>query len=112
MFETICRLRIKSKGRSIEVPVTIPRLSLAGNVEVVTPNLVKLPINEMSQQQREISYNTARRIMKILFVADGRSPIAQNWIRHFAERGDKRSSPVDKRSSPVDRRSSLRIKDG
>jgi glycosyltransferase involved in cell wall biosynthesis len=26
--------------------------------------------------------------MKILFVADGRSPIALNWIRHFAERGD------------------------
>ena len=26
--------------------------------------------------------------MKILFVADGRSPISQNWIRHFAERGD------------------------
>jgi glycosyltransferase involved in cell wall biosynthesis len=24
--------------------------------------------------------------MKILFVADGRSPISQNWIRHFAER--------------------------
>jgi glycosyltransferase involved in cell wall biosynthesis len=33
--------------------------------------------------------------MRLLFVADGRSPIAQNWIRHFAERGDKRSSPVD-----------------
>ena len=27
--------------------------------------------------------------MRILFVADGRSPIAQNWIRHFAERGDE-----------------------
>jgi len=26
--------------------------------------------------------------MKILFVADGRSPISKNWIRHFAERGD------------------------
>ncbi len=38
--------------------------------------------------------------MRLLFVADGRSPIAQNWIRHFAERGDKRSSPVDKRSTP------------
>ena len=25
--------------------------------------------------------------MKILFVADGRSPISQNWIRYFAERG-------------------------
>ena len=33
--------------------------------------------------------------MRIVFVADGRSPIAQNWIRHFAERGDKRSGPVD-----------------
>ena len=33
--------------------------------------------------------------MKILYVADGRSPIAQNWIRHFVERGDQRSSPVD-----------------
>jgi glycosyltransferase involved in cell wall biosynthesis len=27
--------------------------------------------------------------MKLLFVADGRSPIAQNWIRYFAERGDE-----------------------
>ena len=26
--------------------------------------------------------------MRLLFVADGRSPIAQNWIRYFAERGD------------------------
>ncbi len=26
--------------------------------------------------------------MKIVFVADGRSPISQNWIRFFAERGD------------------------
>lgn len=26
--------------------------------------------------------------MKILYVADGRSPIAQNWIRHFVQRGD------------------------
>ena len=27
--------------------------------------------------------------MKILYVADGRSPIARNWIRHFGERGDE-----------------------
>ena len=27
--------------------------------------------------------------MRILFVADGRSPIAQNWIRHFVERADE-----------------------
>src|SRR5688572_20937869 len=27
--------------------------------------------------------------MRFLFVADGRSPIAQNWIRFFAERGDE-----------------------
>jgi glycosyltransferase involved in cell wall biosynthesis len=26
--------------------------------------------------------------MKILFVADGRSPISQSWIRYFVERGD------------------------
>jgi glycosyltransferase involved in cell wall biosynthesis len=26
---------------------------------------------------------------KILFVADARSPIAQNWIRHFVQRGDE-----------------------
>ncbi len=26
--------------------------------------------------------------MKILFVADGRSPISKSWIRYFAERGD------------------------
>ena len=33
--------------------------------------------------------------MKLLFVVDARSPIATNWIRHFVDRGDKRSSPVD-----------------
>jgi glycosyltransferase involved in cell wall biosynthesis len=27
--------------------------------------------------------------MKILFVADSRSPISQNWIRYFAQRGDE-----------------------
>jgi glycosyltransferase involved in cell wall biosynthesis len=27
--------------------------------------------------------------MKILFVADGRSPISQNWIRHFVQHGDE-----------------------
>jgi glycosyltransferase involved in cell wall biosynthesis len=27
--------------------------------------------------------------MKILFVADGRSPIAQNWIRYFAQRAER-----------------------
>lgn len=27
--------------------------------------------------------------MRLLFVADGRSPIAQNWIRYFVERGDE-----------------------
>jgi len=27
--------------------------------------------------------------MRLLFVADGRSPISQNWIRYFAERGDE-----------------------
>jgi glycosyltransferase involved in cell wall biosynthesis len=27
--------------------------------------------------------------MKILFVADARSPISQNWIRYFVERGDE-----------------------
>lgn len=27
--------------------------------------------------------------MKILYVADGRSPIAQNWIRHFAQRAER-----------------------
>jgi len=27
--------------------------------------------------------------MRILFVADGRSPIAQNWIRHFAQQNDE-----------------------
>ncbi|HEY3473863.1 MAG TPA: glycosyltransferase family 4 protein [Anaerolineales bacterium] len=43
--------------------------------------------------------------MRLLFVADGRSPIAQNWIRYFAESGDRRSRPVDQRSSPVDQRS-------
>jgi glycosyltransferase involved in cell wall biosynthesis len=40
--------------------------------------------------------------MRNLFVADGRSPITQNWIRHFArsaERGDKQSTP---RSGSVD----------
>ncbi len=28
-------------------------------------------------------------LMKILFVADGRSPISKNWIRYFVERGDE-----------------------
>lgn len=27
--------------------------------------------------------------MRLLFVADGRSPIALNWMRHFVERGDE-----------------------
>jgi glycosyltransferase involved in cell wall biosynthesis len=27
--------------------------------------------------------------MRLLFISDGRSPIAQNWIRYFAERGDQ-----------------------
>ena len=27
--------------------------------------------------------------MRLLFVADGRSPIALNWIRHFVEQGDE-----------------------
>ncbi|HET9911393.1 MAG TPA: glycosyltransferase family 4 protein [Anaerolineales bacterium] len=40
-----------------------------------------------------MTYN--RIAMRYLFVADGRSPIAQNWIRYFADHGDKRSSPVD-----------------
>jgi glycosyltransferase involved in cell wall biosynthesis len=34
-----------------------------------------------------MTYN--RSAMRLLFVADGRSPIAQNWIRHFVERGDQ-----------------------
>jgi glycosyltransferase involved in cell wall biosynthesis len=33
--------------------------------------------------------------MRLLFVADGRSPIAQNWIRYFAARVDPRSNPRD-----------------
>ena len=32
-----------------------------------------------------MTYN--RSAMRLLFVADGRSPIAQNWIRYFVERG-------------------------
>jgi glycosyltransferase involved in cell wall biosynthesis len=38
-----------------------------------------------------MTYN--RSAMRLLFVADGRSPIARNWIRYFVERGDKRSTP-------------------
>ena len=34
--------------------------------------------------QRAMTYNPIA--MRILFVADGRSPIAQNWIRYFAHR--------------------------
>lgn len=34
-----------------------------------------------------MTYNLSA--MRNLFVADGRSPIAQNWIRYFAERGDE-----------------------
>ena len=33
-----------------------------------------------------MTYN--RRAMRLLFVADGRSPIAQNWIRYFANRAE------------------------
>ena len=33
-----------------------------------------------------MTYNA---VMRLLFVADGRSPIAQNWIRYFVERGDE-----------------------
>ncbi len=28
-------------------------------------------------------------LMRLLFVADGRSPIAENWMRYFVERGDE-----------------------
>lgn len=34
-----------------------------------------------------MTYNPG--VMRLLFVADGRSPIAQNWIRYFAHRGDE-----------------------
>jgi len=34
-----------------------------------------------------MTYNPSA--MRLLFVADGRSPIAQNWIRYFVERGDE-----------------------
>src|SRR5512138_599244 len=34
-----------------------------------------------------MTYN--RGTMRTLFVADGRSPIAQNWMRYFVERGDE-----------------------
>jgi glycosyltransferase involved in cell wall biosynthesis len=34
-----------------------------------------------------MTYN--RSAMRLLFVADGRSPIAQNWIRYFLGRGDE-----------------------
>src|ERR1051325_204740 len=34
-------------------------------------------------------WNIIQRLMRILYVADGRSSIAQNWIRHFVERGDE-----------------------
>ena len=27
--------------------------------------------------------------MRLLFIADGRSPIANNWINYFVERGDE-----------------------
>jgi len=36
-----------------------------------------------------MTYNSAYTMMKILFVIDARSPIAQNWIRHFVQRGDQ-----------------------
>ena len=34
-----------------------------------------------------MTYNLSA--MRILYVADGRSPIAQNWIRHFANRAER-----------------------
>ena len=36
-----------------------------------------------------MTYNPPYTIMRILFVVDARSPIAQNWIRHFVQRGDQ-----------------------
>ncbi len=36
-----------------------------------------------------VDWNIIQRLMKILYVADCRSPIAQNWIRHFVKRGDE-----------------------
>src|SRR5512143_637357 len=44
-----------------------------------TPQLYRVSV------QRAMTYNHSA--MRLLFVADGRSPIAQNWIRYFVERG-------------------------
>lgn len=33
--------------------------------------------------------NGYNRTMRLLFVADGRSPISKNWIRYFVDRGDE-----------------------
>src|SRR6185503_18275890 len=45
-------------------------------------------VRRRRRKQRDDS-NIIQRLMKILYVADGRSPIAQNWIRHFVERRDE-----------------------
>lgn len=39
--------------------------------------------------------------MKILFIADGRSPTAINWIRHFIERGDEVTLVSSAYSPPI-----------
>jgi hypothetical protein len=47
--------------------------------------------------------------MRLLFVADGRSPIALNWIRYFVERGDEVHLASTFACAPHLRLASLRI---
>jgi glycosyltransferase involved in cell wall biosynthesis len=62
--------------------LNIPRLIPSGNV------------GEGHTLSPGFTYNRVHKNMKILYVADGRSPIAQNWIRYFVDRDNQRSSSV------------------
>lgn len=45
------------------------------------------PFSQNAQTEVRMLWHNAR--MRLLFVADGRSPIATNWIRYFVEHGDE-----------------------
>src|SRR5918996_3666320 len=68
----------------------IPRLRPSDNAEETRRFLQSYDRVGKSPIIRRDTISCSQRVtMKILFVADCRSPIAQNWIRHFATRGDE-----------------------
>src|SRR6478609_7744686 len=95
--------------RPLFIGLTIPRLMASGNAARILKDFGLGISHRDTETQRKIipsvsetvwliegwlcnsifSSNIIQRLMKILYIADGRSPIAQNWIRHFVERGDE-----------------------